>query len=541
MRLMTSNFNQPNFKAHSYEVEHKHNRVTIQTDNEKNLGEEPYLVYQTKYREEQERMQKDGDLYSAKIYTLKPDFKYHILYKDTGKVDLKDGKDYEINPREMQLKVAHDSRIIHKQPLVFSIKEGKTVGKILYNDKGYDIFDEEMPEFSEPTILVTPHFYHSVRNPNIVGIIFTLNDVGAFSHITTRLRLMTDVCGGIFEPKTIEKLISMDGKNVELEIKNDSINFHETNKVGKQMTYPKINVPKLKPYDKILTSKEYSSDIIGAKAVNLRRLEELKEQGKIDVIIPKSIALPSGYLEPLVDKTSDFEKYCKLYDEYMSNGEMEKLRDVLKENGINTSVIMVRSAFNGEDLPDYSAAGIYKTDIASPDDKEDLFDSIRAVANSKYNNDAVYSRKMHNISENDIQPGIILQERVKLDKNDYKFTLYTDDKKGNLKIDLYSHKEWLYDGITNPHVFTYNKKTGELTYDYIQLETPVAKYNENQELQSIEPVEHDLSDKKELFEQLKKVAQNALIVEKEFGAPQDIEGGLKDDDIYFWQTRNIVR
>lgn len=535
---MTSNFNQPTFKAHSYEVEHKYNRVTIKTDNEKNLGEEPYLVYQTKYREEQEKMQKDGDLYSAKIYTLKPDFKYHILYKDTGKVDLKDGKDYEINPREMQQKVAHDSRIMHKQPLVFSIKEGKTVGKILYNDKGYDVFDDEMPEFSKPTILVTPHFFHSVRNPNIVGIIFTSNDVGAFSHITTRLRLMTDVCGGVFEPETIKKLLSMDGKNVELEIKDDSINFQETNKSGKPMTYPKINVPKLKSCDKVLTSKEYSSDIIGAKAVNLRRLEELKEQGKIDVIIPKSMALPSGYLEPLVDKTGDYEKYHKLFEEYMSNGEMEKLRDVLKENGINTPVIMVRSSFNGEDLPDYSAAGIYKTNCAYPDDKENLFNSIRIVANSKYNNDALYSRKMYNIPEEDIQPGIILQEMI---KPDYKFTLYTDDGKGNVKFDLYSDKGWLYEGIINPHTFTYNKKTRELTYNSIQLGCPVGKFNENQEMKSLEPIEGDLSNNEKIMEQIKKVAQNALVVEKEFGAPQDIEGGLKDDDIYFWQTRNIVR
>ena len=37
-----------------------------------------------------------------------------------------------------------------------------------------------------------------------------------------------------------------------------------------------------------------------------------------------------------------------------------------------------------------------------------------------------------------------------------------------------------------------------------------------------------------------KVAQNALVVEQEFCTPQDIEGGIKDDDIYFWQTRNIV-
>ena len=102
--------------------------------------------------------------------------------------------------------------------------------------------------------------------------------------------------------------------------------------------------------------------------------------------------------------------------------------DILKENGINTPRIMVRSTFNGEDLPNYSAAGIYKTYDSDPANKEELFDTIRAVANSKYHHDAVYSRKRYNIPEDSIQPGVILQNRV---KPDYKFTIYTDDKKGN--------------------------------------------------------------------------------------------------------------
>ena len=56
-----------------------------------------------------------------------------------------------------------------------------------------------------------------------------------------------------------------------------------------------------------------------------------------------------------------------------------------------------------------------------------------------------------------------------------------------------------------------------------------------------EPIKNDLSGNKKLFEQLNKLVKNALVIEKEFGAPQDIEGGIKDNDLYIWQTRNIVR
>ena len=371
-------------------------------------------------------------------------------------------------------------------------------------------------------------------------MIFTSDDIAEFSHESTRLRQETNVCGAVLEPNVIEKLISLDGKNVELEIKDNKIHFEESDKPAKPIEFKTINVPKLKPCDKILTSNEYTPDVIGAKAVNLRRLEKLKEQGKIDVIIPKSMALPSGYLEPFLhgyDKES-VDSYLRFYGECMKNGMMESLIQILKDNGIDgKDGLMVRSSFNGEDLPDYSAAGVYTSKPIFMD-PESLLSCIDTIANSKYNHNAEYSRKRYNIPEENIQPGIILQERINAD---YKYTLYTDDQKGNLKIELYSDNAWKQADTVQPHIFTYNKKTKELSYDSIQMRYPMVTFNENEEIIDIEPIENDLSNNKKLSEQLKKIAQNALIVEKEFGVPQDIEGGIKGNDIYFWQARNIVR
>ena len=236
------------------------------------------------------------------------------------------------------------------------------------------------------------------------------------------------------------------------------------------------------------------------------------------------------------DYDKSFEEYSNLFDKFVTNGKINPLIDFIKANDIGKNEIMIRSAFNGEDLPDYSAAGIYKSDSCQlkPDE---LFDIIRWVADSKYSRDAKYSRKMYNIPEENIQPGIIIQDRI---KPDYKFTLYTDDKKGNVKVELYSDKKWFNDDVNLPNVFTYNKKTGKLNYDSIQMTAPTVTFDENREISELEPVKYDLSDKKELFEQIKKLCKNALVVEKEFGHPQDIEGGFKDNNIYLWQSRNIV-
>lgn len=532
---------QPYFKAHSYKVEPRDKNIIVQTDNNPYRGEKPYLAW---YNDENEKIEqemiKEGDLYSAKSPFANTSHQtYHIEYKDTKKIDLKNGKPYYINPDLMMQKASVATRLQYRQPVIHTIKEGQTVGKIKYQDSNVW---KKNDDITEPTIIVTKTFQSKTDNPNIVGIILILDDVAGYSHLGTRLRQEVDVCGAVLQTDKANEIKSLNGKNVEIELKDNQIFFKETKKSGKPIEFTTIEVPKLKYCDKILTSKEYSPDIIGAKAVNLHRLEELAEKGKIDVIIPKSIALPFGYIEQFMNKCDkddydkSFEEYCNLFDKFVKNGEINPLIDFIKANDIGKNEIMIRSAFNGEDLPNYSAAGIYKSDSCKlkPDE---VFDIIRWVANSKNNKNAVYSRKRYNIPDENIQPGVIIQDRI---FPDYKFTLYTDDKKGNVKVELYSDKKWCNDEVNLPNIFTYNRKTGKLTYKSIQMINPKATFDENGDLIELEPLKYNLSDNKNLFKQIKKLCQNALVIEKEFGHPQDIEGGFKDDDIYLWQSRNIV-
>lgn len=540
MRISGINNYQPYFKAHTYKVEPRDRNVYIMTDNKPYKGEKPYLVWYNDNEEKQEKeMVKEGDIFYVKSFLVKNLENYHIEYKDTKRIDVKNGKQYHINPELLMQKASVATRLQYRQPVIHTIKEGQTVGKIKYQDSNTW---KKNDDIKEPTILVTRTFLSEIDNPNIVGLILTLDDVANYSHIGTRLRQEVDVCGAVLETDIVNKLKSLDSKNVEIKLKDNQIFFKETDKPAKPMETKTVEVPKLKYCDKILTSKEYSPDVIGAKAINLRRLEKLAEKGKIDAIIPKSIALPHNYLEPYMHGRSKnfdehYKEYCDMYDKFVTNGEINPLIEYIEKSGLNyKDGLMVRSAFNGEDLPNYSAAGIYKSDVADLD-KEDLFETIRIVTNSKNGHDAEFSRKMYNIPYEDIQPGVIIQERI---MPDYKFTLYTDDEKGNVKVELYSDKTWYHDDAVLPNIFTYNRKTGKLTYNSIQMNNPMATFNEDGEIIELEPIKYDLSDNKELFKQIKKLCQNALVIEKEFGHPQDIEGGFKDNNIYLWQSRNIV-
>ena len=541
MRISYLNqYNQINFDAHTYKIRPKNDEVTIQTDNEPYLGDSPYLISPNFYEWDTNKksMKKEGKYFTQNIPITSNIINYHIEYDDSGKIDNKNGKDYEINCKKMQQNASLYLRKLHNQPIIHAIKSGKATGKLLHQENIGLNNSDFINNINEPTILLAKKFHTNMSNPNIVGIIYTSDDSGSFTHLSTQLRTRTDVCGAIYNPKIIEKLEKLNGKNIELELKDNYIKFNETNKTYSPKQYKKINVPQQKNCDKILTSNEYNSDIIGAKAVNLKRLEELSKSKKIHSIIPKSIALPNNYIEKLFTENND-----KIYNDENSKNNMNEILSKMKEQKINSNPFMVRSSFNGEDLPNYSAAGIYSStcvykNIEPEDTREGLYYAIETVADSKMSKDAIASRKRHKIPDNDIKTGIIIQDFI---DEDYKFTIYTDDDNHNLKIDLYSDNAWFYENAIQPHIFTYNKDTKKLQYDAIQMDNISVTFDEDMNIINSDKIENNLSNNKKLFKQLHNIIDDALTIEQEFGVPQDIEGGIKDDNTYIWQTRNIVK
>ena len=80
---------------------------------------------------------------------------------------------------------------------------------------------------------------------------------------------------------------------------------------------------------------------------------------------------------------------------------------------------MFRSSFNGEDVENYSAAGLYKSFQGSIDT---LKYYITDIARSKDTAKAVSSRRTYGIPDEVIKPTVIIQEAI---SPDYAFTIYT--------------------------------------------------------------------------------------------------------------------
>ena len=106
-----------------------------------------------------------------------------------------------------------------------------------------------------------------------------------------------------------------------------------------------IKLPQMKKVDKILSLDDCENDTVGNKAYNLKRMNNLVKEGKLqDVFIPNAFVLPHVYLEKVEKLIQEDPK-----NRWQNNEIAQEINNYAK-NIITSPFIMVRSAFNGEDL-----------------------------------------------------------------------------------------------------------------------------------------------------------------------------------------------
>lgn len=571
------------FKQHFYTINPLYGSIKIKTDNEKQLGEKPALEYINKYNETQvvtDLLKDKKDLYYSNVTwsEKKGPLKYKFKYHDTGKVDDKNGDYYSLDYTKLVDKAVEYNHKIQGLKKILTLSHGKTTGKLV-SPKTFEETEEFGKDTKTPYILLVKDFsgiYPAMLPKNITGLISLGGNFSTLSHQSANIKARTDASAFLTDETMFKDFEKHLGKYVELETANDFVNIKEINKsqVHFNKKIQNVNIPKLRPVDKLLSSSEYSLDTVGAKAVNLKKLEKLKKDGKIDVIIPPSFAIPYAYLDAMREENTKWQTRKKAnylknlkdkdlsyyntvnlhdsqrlqYDYAKSDKRMSEIMSMIEKTGIKGERVMIRSAFNGEDLDNYSAAGLYD----SFDDKinaESIYNSIYEVAASKWNNRAVFSREEHNIPHENIQPTVIIQQH---EPCDYTFTMYTNDEDGNVRIEMfskYTKEHRLFNNPVSPNIFVYDAKTGEIRVEQKENVSRDITFDENLNIVDVGKLDNPIFDNFGNFKSvLERIIQNAKTVERELGKPQDIEGGitfgddkkLDDEKVFFWQTRNIV-
>ena len=93
---------------------------------------------------------------------------------------------------------------------------------------------------------------------------------------------------------------------------------------------------------------------------------------------------------------------------------MEELVNILKEKGLGRNGLMIRSCYNDEDLPNFSNAGVYDSmSIDSVISVRRIYDRIVVcILPSKYKKSGRSIRKYYSIPDEDVKPGVVLQDKV---------------------------------------------------------------------------------------------------------------------------------
>lgn len=578
------------FKAHFYNVQVRPvtKSISIETDNKPDLGSEPILI---SGKSNEMPMTKTNLGYATdyipfyKIDTLK----YRIHYKDTNNTDTKNGRDYQINPEKLFKKALIEDKKCHNQPLEIVLSKGKLSGKLIDIDKyntpnGFDIerFEKEIGDSQKPVIILSKDIFGSMgimalherycrlnnkEFENIFrGFICTDLQTDALGHSGSSIRNTTDMSAILLDEDKIDALKKLDGKYIDASTQSGFLEFNESSKDNIEQvkgTSVKIEIPIMKHVENLIELKDYEVDTVGPKAYKLKLMQDLVDKGKLDVIIPDSFVVPNGHIEKMYRANKDWNnRQEKEYKSCVENNktyyalqealtcivqfekdgisQTEDIERMLKKKGWEDKTLMIRSSFNGEDIPGYSAAGLYESYSAKG--LENIIESIYFVNASKWTEKAYTSRMLNNIPHDDIKASVIVQEKI--DNPDYKFTIYTktpNTDNNTAYMEMHS-KDSVVNIMRDPYRIEYDKKTKNLNVLSTERTVSDFKFNENGEMVDSSINNDKLAEnKKEMYPLLKKVMENALLLEKEFNAPQDIEGGIKDGKIYFWQTRNIVK
>ena len=510
-----------NFKANFFLVKKygQNSGIYISTDNSENLGSHPVLQTENK----QIPMVYDGKYYTTE-YNIYDTYKYKIKYEDTGKYE-NNGKEKYFTPEKLRALI---KQMKTTPNLVLS--EGSAQGKLVQAKN----IDDTLLKSKEPLIIICDNneewekCYKYFNRTN--GIILKSGTADLLSHFAALCRDYFSFGMLVTDKKILNDLNNLEGKFIFISNENENIEYKPIEKIIKSNSKTNtIEIPQIRKVDRILSLDECEKDTVGNKAYNLKLMKNLVKERKLkDVIIPNAFVLPSGYLEKVENIIT--ENPDNLWHD---NKILDEIKDYASKI-ITQRDVMVRSAFNGEDLEGYSAAGLY--DSHPQDTKDLILYDIYQVMNSKNKPIAVKSREQHNIPDDLIKPSVIIQDRI---ISDYSFTTYTEAPfdKNKMLIELFINKErWCK---PDPYQITYNKLTKKLKIEQEHSQYEEYLFDENYKL--IHKQSTSLKNINEIRDIIENLVKNALVLEKEFGKPQDIEGGIKNGQLYLWQTRNIVK
>lgn len=204
------------------------------------------------------------------------------------------------------------------------------------------------------------------------------------------------------------------------------------------------------------------------------------------------------------------------------------------------SYFSIRSSATAEDLDFASFAG-QQDSYLNIKGKENILEAIRNCWASLYTDRAILYRIQNNIEHSKVSMSVVVQKMLLSEASGIMFT--ADPLNGSRDIVSieagYGLGEALVSGIISPDIYKFQKSTNRIIkkrvadkkFAIIPLAGGGTKKLELDETKSKTQVLDD--------EQIRKLVQIGLDIEKHYGSPQDIEWCMEDKELYIVQSRAI--
>lgn len=312
-----------------------------------------------------------------------------------------------------------------------------------------------------------------------------------------------------------------------------------------------------------------TTDDSSSKCAFVGKLRKLAGKSDGIFLTPNGVALPHGVFQTQLSKHSkEYSSLIKLYEEHgfetkkgkgasslfsfvASNFEMTDAHCELVQAAFPKGArVMVRSSANAEDLEDMSGAGLYDSIANIPVESQDALKSaVSRVWASLWTSRAASSRNSYGVSHFDVSMSVLIQEMIPAD---FSFVAFSRDPVQKAGDDIYVEiaagmGETLASAssLGSPYRFRVERKSldvGIVSFaSYSEALVP-SESSGDLHAQIVDYSVQTMTTNSEFRTSIvKKIGKTVMLLEEEFGGPQDVEGALvghgKSNEVYVVQAR----
>lgn len=420
--------------------------------------------------------------------------------------------------------------------------------------------------------------------PKGVKAIITPKVIDTLAHLGVRCRQENIVFACLDDPQLYKNLMAQYDKNdsyVEMKVtdgnvvikeiaKNDvNIEDKRSDKVNKPAAKVTLPVADREFKTAVLPLDEIRFNTSGPKAFNISKLASV-------VPVPESLSIPFSVFDKVLndpintDLLNEYNKNLQIIAEKEKVNDLSVVKELKEQQKIvehlqfpvemlqsikkaleetvpaDTKFIITRSSTNGEDLKDFSGAGLYESFPGATKEKIDLY--IKKVWASKWGKRAYDARVKADIPHTDLAVSVLVQSCIDAK---YAFVTHTTNPLNHNPDEVYIDLvQGLGEALVSGEIpgmgysFTYNKKTGEVKRNHLADKTyKLVPDGKGSLVKELTDYQNDLfSGQKSQWENfIRQIGEYSAKIENLYdGKPQDIEGVIKEsnDHIYIVQTRD---